>query len=248
MANFFRKIRKQLADDNPPDGRAGRPLKYMRYAFGEIVLVVIGILIALQINNWNQDRKTNQLETKLLKEVLNSLTVDSLNIMDNIRQNQTNYEYASLIDSVVINDLPYHDSLSKYLSRMTLSSDLRIDYTSFESLSNVGLIIIRNDAVRKKIVGYYQECRYISDVQNKFFVAGFFRNNIYPRYFKGFGWADYQKTVPVNFTALKKASDFNVGLGMIINDSKYYKSRFETLLKHRNEVEQQINSYLKKQR
>ncbi len=42
MINFFRKTRKQLADDN-------KPLKYMRYAIGEIVLVVIGILIALSI-------------------------------------------------------------------------------------------------------------------------------------------------------------------------------------------------------
>jgi hypothetical protein len=49
MINFFRKIRKQLANDN-------MPLKYTRYAIGEIVLVVIGILIALQINNWNEER------------------------------------------------------------------------------------------------------------------------------------------------------------------------------------------------
>ena len=53
MIPFFRKIRKEMADDN-------RPLKYMRYALGEIVLVVIGILIALQINNWNE--KKNQQE------------------------------------------------------------------------------------------------------------------------------------------------------------------------------------------
>ena len=50
MINFFRKIRKQLADDN-------KPLQYMRYAIGEIALVVIGILIALSINNWNEERK-----------------------------------------------------------------------------------------------------------------------------------------------------------------------------------------------
>ena len=49
MINFFRQIRKKLADDN-------KPLKYTRYAIGEIVLVVIGILIALQINNWNEER------------------------------------------------------------------------------------------------------------------------------------------------------------------------------------------------
>ena len=50
MINFFRKTRKKLADDN-------KPLKYMRYAIGEIVLVVIGILIALSINTWNEQRK-----------------------------------------------------------------------------------------------------------------------------------------------------------------------------------------------
>ncbi len=57
MINFFRKTRKKLADDN-------KPLKYARYAIGEIVLVVIGILIALSINNWNEGRKaTNKLDT-----------------------------------------------------------------------------------------------------------------------------------------------------------------------------------------
>ena len=43
-----------MADDN-------RPLKYARYAIGEVVLVVIGILIALQINNWNEESKTRLL-------------------------------------------------------------------------------------------------------------------------------------------------------------------------------------------
>ena len=59
MINFFRKIRKQLADDN-------KPLKYMRYAIGEIVLVVIGILIALSINNWNEYNKERTKEKEAL--------------------------------------------------------------------------------------------------------------------------------------------------------------------------------------
>ena len=52
MINFFRKIRRKLADDN-------KPIKYMRYAVGEIVLVMVGILLALQVNNWNEERKQN---------------------------------------------------------------------------------------------------------------------------------------------------------------------------------------------
>ena len=61
MINFFRKIRKKLADDN-------QFLKYSRYAIGEILLVVIGILIALQINNWNEERKDSiELDNYLVK-------------------------------------------------------------------------------------------------------------------------------------------------------------------------------------
>ena len=68
MINFFRKIRRKLTEDN-------KPLKYMRYAIGEIVLVVIGILIALQINNWNENRQIqNQvnLQLKNLKTAIQS--------------------------------------------------------------------------------------------------------------------------------------------------------------------------------
>ena len=60
MINFFRRIRKQLADDN-------KPLKYARYAIGEIVLVVVGILIALQINNWNETVTSRNVELDMMK-------------------------------------------------------------------------------------------------------------------------------------------------------------------------------------
>ncbi len=62
MINIFRRIRKKLADDN-------KPLKYMRYAIGEILLVVIGILIALQINNWNEVNKAKKAELLVLKNL-----------------------------------------------------------------------------------------------------------------------------------------------------------------------------------
>jgi len=73
MINFFRKIRKQLADDN-------KPIKYFRYAIGEIVLVVIGILIALSINNWNQQRIALNEE----KVLLNILKDDFTNRLDEL--------------------------------------------------------------------------------------------------------------------------------------------------------------------
>jgi len=76
MIPIFKKIRKKMADDN-------RPLKYIRYAIGEIILVVIGILIALQINNWNEKRKVNIDEQNALLNLkkdfeYNKIIIDSL--------------------------------------------------------------------------------------------------------------------------------------------------------------------------
>ena len=69
MIKFFRKIRQNLLSE----GKTG---KYFKYAIGEIILVVIGILIALQINNWNQNQQNKQSEIEILlgvKEELNNL-------------------------------------------------------------------------------------------------------------------------------------------------------------------------------
>ena len=63
MINFFRKTRKKMADDN-------KPMKYMKYAIGEILLVVVGILIALSINNWNEERKNDLIEKELLRGLI----------------------------------------------------------------------------------------------------------------------------------------------------------------------------------
>ena len=73
MINFFRKIRYRLAKDN-------QFLKYSRYAVGEILLVVVGILIALYINNWNEERKDSKFERKMLLEVKKTMEQDLIEL------------------------------------------------------------------------------------------------------------------------------------------------------------------------
>ncbi|WP_073571144.1 DUF6090 family protein [Algoriphagus zhangzhouensis] len=58
MLSFFRKIHQKLLSQN-------RVTQYLAYAIGEIILVVIGILIALQVNNWNENRKNGEIEHKV---------------------------------------------------------------------------------------------------------------------------------------------------------------------------------------
>ena len=62
MIKFFRKIRHNLMETR-------KTTKYFKYAIGEIILVVIGILIALQINNWNEERKNRNREQSILKNL-----------------------------------------------------------------------------------------------------------------------------------------------------------------------------------
>lgn len=76
MIKFFRNIRMKLASENPADGRAGKASAYLRYAIGEIVLVMIGILLALQVNNWNELRKQNIAENEFIQGVKNDLIQD----------------------------------------------------------------------------------------------------------------------------------------------------------------------------
>lgn len=69
MFPIFKKIRFSLMNDH-------KTSKYLKYAFGEIVLVVIGILIALQINNWNENRKNEALKKSYYRQILNDLEKD----------------------------------------------------------------------------------------------------------------------------------------------------------------------------
>ena len=90
MIKFFRKIRYDLMEKN----KTG---KYLKYAIGEIVLVVIGILIALSINNWNEKRKDNKISEEYLVGITNDIKKD-LEQIDNILKAQIND--ISLISSI----------------------------------------------------------------------------------------------------------------------------------------------------
>jgi len=97
MIKFFRTIRKDLMEQNPTSAKASagaKTGKYLKYAIGEIVLVVIGILIALSINNWNERQKLikneKELITSLKKEITNAIT----ELNHNLEQNEEFIETA----------------------------------------------------------------------------------------------------------------------------------------------------------
>ena len=75
MIKFFRKIRQNLLTEN-------KFSKYLLYAIGEIILVVIGILIALQLNDWNDSRKQLKLENEYYCRLLEDAKLDKEQIIN----------------------------------------------------------------------------------------------------------------------------------------------------------------------
>ena len=149
MIPFFRRIRKQLADDN-------QFLKYSRYAIGEIVLVVIGILIALQINNWNEENKTNKLETKILKELQVNLKLDLEELqMDIGYMDQINQACLTVKEFLEQNQSP-NDSIFKVFSILRVTPHFDPNKSGYQLLQSKGVEIISNDNLRNEISLLYE--------------------------------------------------------------------------------------------
>jgi len=153
MINFFRKIRKQFADNN-------KPIKYFRYAIGEIVLVVIGILIALSINNWNEFRKERAIEKELIVELHTTVKGNHESLLSGLERWQSTTEALELIMYIIDQQLPYADSLSRYFeaAHKKRGGNLnRLNFSGYKSLENRGYNLIRNRELREKVINLFEQ-------------------------------------------------------------------------------------------
>ncbi len=149
MIRFFKNIRQQLASEN-------KVMAYLRYAVGEILLVVIGILIALQINNWNEHRKVQKQEIQIYKELKSDLLQTKKEILNTVTKHKEIIKSTQNLIYDIIKKEPY--SRATY-SRFTSSSDdfqIIPKTSAFESLKNIGVQILSNDSLRIRITDLYQ--------------------------------------------------------------------------------------------
>ena len=156
MIKLFRNIRKKLVSENRS---IIRNTNYLKYALGEIVLVVIGILIALQVNNWNEQRKDQSLEQNYLKRLIVDLTKDRetlqfSNDLCDIRMEQINKLTAAINhpDSLCAG----YNQLVESIEKVTWKSYLPLSQIVYNELQTTGrMALLQKEALREELANYY---------------------------------------------------------------------------------------------
>lgn len=165
MIKFFRNIRKSLLSE----GKTG---KYFKYAIGEIILVVIGILIALSINNWNEERIQNIELDGLLQSIGSSIQSDikDLNLLVTARRNMGE-KSTSILEDFISSD---RDSISlESVTFIALAFQeiknliyFRSNFSAFESLSGSTYNRkIQNTDLASLLSAYYSNAKKIIEVE-----------------------------------------------------------------------------------
>lgn len=180
MLKFFRSIRKNMINEN-------KTSKYLKYAIGEIILVVLGILIALQINNWNENRKDRILEKEYLtrlksdiefdQELLKKSTLDRYKRkVECLEKGKAYYQGNYIIKDTLqfLNDIGYGGVFGN------VNWSLNIN-TYNELISTGNLRNIKSDSLRNDIINYYETSN-AYQISGKSYVSGYinFVNSLKP--------------------------------------------------------------------
>lgn len=134
--------------------------KYIFYSFGEILLVVIGILIALQVNSWNEERKNRALEMNLYENLVSSLLLDSayvVRVRNNINRSVESIKLVIENRAEELSERYDSDELKNILSRIygIGQSFIPSEATYIEITSNGYFPLIRNDSLKNQIIQLY---------------------------------------------------------------------------------------------
>ncbi len=192
MIKFFRRIRQNLLKEN-------KFSKYLLYAIGEIVLVVIGILIALQINNLNEESKINTSIAKHLIILKQNMLEDQIQLkeLQQIMMGNSHYADSSMLQIRTL--IPVDNQIKKYLGKLILEYQFRPNTNAIETITQSNEIPSLDSELQTAILNYYaliertKEREHISNTQIQSKYENHI-NNYYPEIFQKVNEWDFIKT------------------------------------------------------
>ena len=243
MIKFFRNIRKSLLDE-------GKTSKYLKYAIGEIVLVVIGILIALQINNWNSLQKDRQIERQYLEGFLTDLRSDS-STFEYFKNSVPKKIEALLLARANIYQPKHIKDTLKFIDTLGYGgvasrTALFENQSTYKDIISTGnLRLIQNKALRQILLEYYQYSDnteiYLGNLRTEYTT---YMNSLYP-----YDRRDSFKPYPEEVNQILDALKTNEFLKLANSELAYayaLKVRFNSLTRFNQELLKFIETELNK--
>lgn len=162
MIKFFRKIRQSLLSDN-------KFSKYLLYALGEIILVVAGILIALQLNIYTENRTNETIEAGYLKGILSELDQDLYELNDLILEDSLHLNaYTTILKAFQNTNIRHSPFLIKAIGVANTYNSFKGNNIVFEDLKSSGKTnYIADDELRRSVLKYYKASQDIITSQNE---------------------------------------------------------------------------------
>jgi hypothetical protein len=183
MLRFFRQIRQHLLTDN-------KFSKYLLYAVGEILLVVIGILIALQVNNWNEERRLNKERINILENLRIDLANDVENYKTNIYRLQQRQEIAGEVLQF-LEQIPSELDSSETVRKLLILGYIEDHNPSFatynEILGSGKLGLLESNELKIDLANYKSAFENFKAIENNWsedikdyerIISGYFSGNI----------------------------------------------------------------------
>ncbi|MFK2820630.1 DUF6090 family protein [Flavobacteriaceae sp. LMIT009] len=265
MIKFFKSIRQELVMKNDTS-------KYFKYAIGEVVLVMVGILLALQVNNWNNTRAKKQLEKTVLlqlKEDLGSMLNDLRGDKDVLKKGiESHLNIVEYIDK----DLKYNDTMCFDFHWLIRDEYMYPITSAYNVLRKEGLDLISNDSIRNRTQNVFEFMLPRISKENPFypdleeFFNDFYHKNFgvnkdstlkytfelyeykfeypYTDSFEGRNFDVYQGYVPNDFEALKKSSEFQVLLRQAFRYRNFKYNRYQSAIQILEELYKKIGEEL----
>ena len=242
MIKFFRKIRYTLTEQN----KTG---KYLKYAIGEIVLVVVGILIALSINNWNDNRKNNNLKQAYVKNLIFDLEKD-LETLKLLQNYNTNYENAGEYTLDFMNNkLSKIDTLrlTEALVYCSYIPNFTITATTYNDIINGNNMNLFQDIKLKRLL----ENHYTTNAWGALFNDRILKTAWYDykdeivNYFSPLLYKDiYEIGGGFSGNRLKGTSDYKINWRQI-KTNQYLKTQVENIMAYRVSIRNRLNNKIK---
>ena len=265
MIKFFRQIRYKLMSSNQTG-------KYFKYAIGEILLVVIGILIALQINNWNEAKKSRKKEVILLNQLSEEFKAN-LEQLDNkmIMRNAIMKSSKFLLDAIDNQSNPSKDSIVKHLRTTLYTPTFNSNTNNYFNSRDIALL--QNDSLKNLLSKWptkvdelneeeillvnHRENRYIPflagqiqvrDLYHEVEFATEMKDLIYPKDGKPLDLLIGESQQSKSYNALMQNREFEEYLSYTILFNNISQTQSDPLKYHINLILDQINKSLEQYR